>query len=79
MNYSLIYSLPKEGNLTTVFGKCPHCFADWRLQVKTLDFLFWKDSSMSPDEAFPYLNKESKEYFDSGTCKSCQKKLLCTK
>lgn len=80
MNYSLIYSLPKEGNLVNVFGKCPHCLADWRLHVKELDFFFWKDAHMSPDEAFPYLNQESREYFISGSCKTCQKKLLqCSK
>lgn len=56
-------------------NKCPWCGRTYTWEVPARDYAKWFGGMLVQD-AFPTLSATEREYFLTGYCKDCQKKLF---
>lgn len=66
-----------EGNKNTVTfeNSCPWCGRDYTWEVPTEGYDNWRGGMLIQD-AFPTLSATEREYFLTGFCAECQKKIF---
>ena len=64
-----------DKNMITIANQCPFCGKEYTFKVPTEGYDKYMAGALVQD-AFPTLSATEREYFVSGICETCQKKVL---
>lgn len=59
----------------TIANQCPFCGKHYTFEVPTAGYDAWRNGALIQN-AFPMLSPTEREYFLSGFCDTCQKKIF---